>query len=294
MSKTMLLLVNPRAGKTRSRSPLFDAVARLGRSGWLVHVLETEHRGHAAQLAAQLGSRYDAVACIGGDGTLNEVIAGMMTLKDRPPLAYIPFGSTNDFACSLHIPSAPAEAAALAADGQPRALDIGSHNGRSFAYVASFGAFTRSSYAAPQSAKNALGHFAYLLEGIKDLDTLRPYHCRIEAGGEVFDGDFIFGGVCNATSLGGLVKLDPGLVRMDDGKFELLLLRMPKTPLDLQNLILALRKMHYDAPGVILRHVDAVTVTTDDDVPWALDGEYAASAPRVEIRLLPGAIRMLL
>ncbi|MBE6918226.1 MAG: diacylglycerol kinase family lipid kinase [Ruminococcaceae bacterium] len=294
MEKKLLMIVNPRSGKTKSRAPLFDAVSRFGRSGWLVRVAETDRRGHAAELAAQLGGGYDAVVCVGGDGTLNETITGLMTLSRRPPLGYLPFGSTNDFAASLHIPASPPEAAELVADGTPRALDIGCHNGRYFAYVASFGAFTRSSYSAPQSTKNALGHFAYLLEGLKDLDSLRPYRCRVETGGEVFDGDFIFGGVCNSTSLGGLVKLDPERVKMDDGKFELLLLRMPKTPLDLQNLILALTKMQYDYPGVIFRHVDSVTVTTDDDVPWSLDGEYAPSAPQVDIRLLSGAVELLL
>ena len=294
MEKKLLMIVNPRSGKTKSRAPLFDAVSRFGRSGWLVRVAETDRRGHAAELAAQLGSGYDAVVCVGGYGTLNETITGLMTLSPRPPLGYLPFGSTNDFAASLHIPASPPEAAELVADGTPRALDIGCHNGRYFAYVASFGAFTRSSYSAPQSTKNALGHFAYLLEGLKDLDSLRPYRCRIETDSEVFDGDFIFGGVCNSTSLGGLVKLDPERVKMDDGKFELLLLRMPKTPLDLQNLILALTKMQYDYPGVIFRHVDTVTLTTDDNIPWSLDGEYAASEPRVEIHLRPGAIELLL
>ena len=217
-----------------------------------------------------------------------------MTLEQRPPLAYLPSGSTNDFAASLHIPTVPSQAAALAADGTPRALDIGCHNGRYFAYVASFGAFTRSSYSAPQSAKNALGHFAYIIEGLKDLDSLRPYRCCVEADGEIFEGEFIFGGVCNSTSLGGLVKLDPERVKMDDGKFELLLLRMPKTPAELQKLIVSLSKMQYDSPGVIFRHVDRVTLTTDDDIPWSLDGEYAASEPRVDIHLLPGAIQLLL
>lgn len=294
MDKKALWIVNPRAGKTKSRAPLYDAAARFGRSGWSVCIRETDHRGHAAELAAQLAGDYDAVVCIGGDGTLNETITGLMTLPDRPPVGYLPFGSTNDFASSLRIPSAPEEAAALAAEGTPRPLDIGCHNGRYFSYVASFGAFTRSSYSAPQSAKNALGHFAYLIEGLKDLDSLRPYRCRIETEEEVFDGEFIFGSICNTTSLGGVVKLDPQRVKMDDGKFELLLLHMPKTPMDLQNLILALTRMQYDYPGVIFRHVDALTVTTDDDIPWSLDGEYAPSAAQVDIRLLPGAIRLLL
>ena len=185
------------------------------------------------------------------------------------------------------------EAARAAVCGAPYPLDVGRHNDRYFAYVASFGAFTRSSYSATQAAKNALGHFAYILEGLGDLDSLRPYRCAVEADGEHFEGEFIFGAVCNSTSLGGLVKLDPACVRMDDGMFELLLLRMPKSALDLQNLINVMTRMQYDYPGVILRHVRHVTVTTDEELPWSLDGEYCPSAPRVEIENLPAAVQLM-
>ena len=186
------------------------------------------------------------------------------------------------------------EAARAVVEGSPHPLDLGAHNDRYFSYVASFGAFTKASYSASQETKNALGHFAYILEGIKNLDSLRPYRCGVEADGESFDGDFIFGAVCNSTSLGGLVKLDPKRVHMDDGMFELILLRMPKTALDLQNLITALNRMDYDYPGVIFRHVRSVTVTTREDIPWSLDGEYAPSAPRVEIRNLHSAVHLMI
>ena len=288
--KKLLFIVNPRAGKTKSRAPLFDAVAQFSKAGYLVRVFVTEAGGQARDIAAQWGGEYDEVVCAGGDGTLNETLSGLMELEERPVLGYLPCGSTNDFAASLRLRTQLADAAA---DGKPCPLDVGRHNGRYFAYVASFGAFTRSSYSATQAAKNALGHFAYILEGLGDLDSLRPYRCAVEADGQRYEGEFIFGAVCNSTSLGGLVKLDPARVRMDDGKFELLLLRMPKTALDLQNLITAMTRMQYDYPGVILRHVQRVTVTTEENLPWSLDGEYCPSAPRVEIENLPAAVRLM-
>lgn len=291
--KKLLFIVNPRAGKTKSAAPLFEAVAAFSRAGYLVRVYVTEAGGQARDIAAKWGSRYDMVVCAGGDGTLNETISGLMALEQRPPLGYLPNGSTNDFAASLHLHTTVEAAARAAAGGVPYLLDIGRHNDRYFAYVASFGAFTRSSYSASQAAKNALGHFAYILEGLGDLDSLRPYRCAIEADGERFEGEFIFGAVCNSTSLGGLVKLDASRVAMDDGAFELLLLRMPKTPLDLQNLITAMTRMQYDYPGVIFRHVKNVVLTTDQEISWSLDGEYAASAPKVEIQCLPGAIKLV-
>ena len=291
--KKLLFIVNPRAGKTKSTAPLFDAVAAFSRAGYLVRVFVTEAGGQARDIAAKWGGQYDLVVCAGGDGTLNETISGLMQLEQRPPLGYLPNGSTNDFAASLHLHTTVEAAARAVAGGVPYSLDIGRHNDRYFAYVASFGAFTRSSYSASQAAKNALGHFAYILEGLGDLDSLRPYRCAIDADGEHFEGDFIFGAVCNSTSLGGLVKLDPKHVSMDDGTFELLLLRMPKTALDLQNLITAMTRMQYDYPGVIFRHVKNVVLTTNENISWSLDGEYAASAPRVEIQCLPGAIELV-
>lgn len=291
--KRLLLIVNPRAGKSKSLGPLYDAIARLSAGGYLVYVRETKGPGDATRFARDLGPDFDTVVCYGGDGTLNETISGLMELEHRPLLGYLPNGSTNDFAASLHLSSDPRHAAQAIASGQPHALDIGRHNDRYFAYVASFGAFTRSSYSASQAAKNALGHFAYILEGLGDLDSLRPYNCRIEADGETFEGDFIFGAVCNSTSLGGLVKLDPSRVKMDDGLFELLLLRMPKTPLDLQNLITAMTRMQYEYPGVIFRHVQHVTLTTQAHIPWSLDGEFAPSVERVDIDNLSGAVELL-
>lgn len=290
--KKLLFIVNPKAGRTRSLAPMFHVMARFSEAGYLVKLVVTEGDGDARRTAAQWGGQFDMIVCAGGDGTLNETLCGMMKLENPPPVGYIPHGSTNDFATSLEIPNDPVAAASSIVCGRTRPLDLGRHNQRYFAYVASFGAFTRASYSATQAAKNALGHLAYIIEGLNSLDSLRPYRCRIEADGEVFEGEFIFGGICNSTSLGGLVKLNPKMVKMDDGKFELLLLRMPKSPADLTSLISSLTKMEYNEPGVIFRHVERVVVTTEGDLPWSLDGEYAASQPRVEIENLHHAFRI--
>jgi len=289
----LLFIINPAAGRPESTARLETLLSRLSFPHEVAYTREAGDAQRLAATAARTGGPVRIYAC-GGDGTLNEVISGLMRLDAPPPLGYLPQGTTNDFASSLQIPRTPASAAKNIVQNRMRELDIGRWNERSFIYVASFGAFTRSSYAASQAAKNALGHFAYILEGIKNLDSLRPYRCAVEADGEMFDGDFIFGAVCNSTSLGGLVKLDPKRVHMDDGMFELMLLRMPKTALDLQNLITALNRMDYDYPGVIFRHVRSVTVTTREDIPWSLDGEYAPSAPRVEIRNLHSAVRLMI
>ena len=263
--KKLLFIVNPRAGKTKSLAPLFDAAAIYSEAGYLVSVRKTTHRGEATELAESLGPEFDVVVCHGGDGTLNETVNGVM----RIPREYRPL--------------------------KPRSLDVGKFGERNFVYVASFGAFTKTTYTVQQDIKNMFGHFAYLLEGVKNLDTLCPYRMKITADGEVFDGEYLFGAISNSTSIAGLMKLSPDEVSFDDGKFELLLVPVPRTPAAMQALILALiNKDYYDSEGLIFRHVKHVTAETAEDIPWTLDGEYDPGAPVVEIGIEDNGVTMLL
>ena len=294
MSKSLMFIVNPRAGRTRSTAPLFEAVARFSDAGYLVSVRQTASRGDATRFVRTDGEKFDRVVCYGGDGTLNEVVAGTMELSSPPPIGYIPGGSTNDFAASLHLSDDPPTAALNINASEGKMLDVGSFNGRPFVYVASFGAFTRASYSAPQNIKNDLGHLAYILEGVRDISTLRPYKAAITADGETFDGEFLFGAVTNATSVGGLMKLNAEQVVFDDGLFEMILIPNPKTPLELQELIRSLLTQDYSGTGVIFRHVSELTVQTPECFPWSLDGEYDAGGEQVEIRNLHKRLTFLL
>lgn len=294
MANTLLFIVNPRAGRTRSTAPLFDAVAHFCASGYLVDLRLTQAREDATRLARELGGKFDAVVCCGGDGTLNETVTGLIDLPSPPPLGYIPAGSTNDFAASLHLPDQPLEAARVITASGGRPLDVGSFNGRPFIYVASFGAFTRASYSAPQNVKNDLGHLAYILEGVKDLSTLRPYRASVATEEECFDGEFLFGAVTNATSVGGLVKLKEDQVCLDDGLFELLLIPNPKSIADLQGLARSLLLQDFTGGGVIFRHVHTLTVQTPEDLPWALDGEFDPGGAQVEIHNLHRRLTFLI
>ena len=294
MASTLLFIVNPRAGRTRSTAPLFDAVAHFCASGYLVDLQLTQAREDATRLARELGGKFDIVVCCGGDGTLNETVTGLIDLPSPPPLGYIPAGSTNDFAASLHLPDQPLEAARVITASGGRPLDVGSFNGRPFIYVASFGAFTRASYSAPQNVKNDLGHLAYILEGVKDLSTLRPYRASVATEEECFDGEFLFGAVTNATSVGGLVKLKEDQVCLDDGLFELLLIPNPKSIADLQGLARSLLLQDFTGGGVIFRHVHTLTVQTPEDLPWALDGEFDPGGAQVEIHNLHRRLTFLI
>ena len=297
MDKKLLFIVNPRAGKRKSREPLFDAVSIYSEAGYLVSVRVTSHPGEATELAEDLGEEFDLVVCHGGDGTLNETVNGVMRIpkEKRPAVSYLPGGSTNDFAASLNISSNPAEAALSAMRLEPRKLDVGRFGERNFVYVASFGAFTKTTYTVPQDIKNVFGHFAYMLDGVKNLDTLCPYRMKITADGEVFDGEYLLGTISNSTSIAGLMKLSDEEVLFNDGLFELLLVPVPRTSAAMQALILALvNKDYYNSEGLIFRHVKHVTAETAEDIPWTLDGEYDPGAPFVEIGIEENGLTMMI
>ena len=299
MSKKVLLIVNPKAGKAKLKSKsdgsMFDAVCAFSEAGYLVDARLTRDRGHATELARELGGSYDLVVCCGGDGTLNETICGLMECEGRrPPLGYLPAGTTNDFASSLHLSKDAAAAARVATCGIPTPIDVGRFNGRYFVYIASFGAFTQTAYAVPQSLKNALGHTAYMLEAVRQLPSIHhSIPLSIIADGENLDGEYLFGSISNSTSIGGLMKLAPSEVQLDDGKSELLLVRNPKNPLEIQALAAALLAQNYNHEGIVYRHVSHIEITTEDDVPWTLDGEYAPGESRVVIDNLPRAVTLM-
>ena len=288
MAKTLLLIVNPKAGKRRSLSFFFDVISIFSEAGYLVSLRQTQGPGDAVRLAREEGQHFDLVVCYGGDGTLNQTVNGLMALPAPPPVGYIAGGSTNDFAASLRLPADPVETAKHVVDNPGRWLDVGRFNDRHFIYIASFGAFTKASYAAPQNIKNDLGHLAYIIEGVKDLPTLRYYRAKVDADGEIFEGRFLFGAVTNATSIGGLIKLSREDVVMDDGKFELLLVPEPKSLAALNDMLRALILQEFDDnnTGLIMRHVSRISITTEEALPWSLDGEPSPAVSQVEIENL--------
>ena len=293
MDKTLLFIVNPRAGKTKSSAPLFDAVAALSRAGYLVRVFVTEAGGDASRVAADWGPDYDVVVCAGGDGTLNETITGLLSAGADTPIGYIPAGSTNDFASSLKLPTNILKAAQTIVEGEPVSYDVGRFGGRYFSYVASFGAFTRSSYATPQNVKNALGHTAYVLSGITELSQIRNEHVKMEIDGQVVEGDFLFGAICNSTSVGGILTLDPKQVDMGDGLFEILLVRAPENLGEIHECIQALQSQKYNCAMLTFRSAQKVRIFADPEMPWTLDGEKEDGHETVEVENLHHAIRLM-
>lgn len=292
--KKLFLVMNPCSGKKRANKVLAEIIDVFNRADYEVTAYMTAARGDATRAAAERAADFDRIVCIGGDGTLNEVIAGLHEVGQQTPIGYIPAGSTNDFASSLGLPKDLLDAARLAATGEPRKLDIGSFNGRCFSYVASFGAFTRTSYATPQGMKNALGHVAYLLAGAKELTSIRSTHMRfVLANGTSFEDDYIFGAISNSTSVAGLLTLSPDLVDLNDGLFELLLIRKPHSLLELSDCVLALTTQEYHTPMLTMVSTGRVEIDCPSELDWTLDGEYAAGQAHCVVENLHDAIRVI-
>lgn len=312
-AEKILLILNPVSGKTKSKAGIYEILDELYRDGYgtpdparRVTVCPTMYRGHATHLASIAHREgYDTVVCCGGDGTLNETVNGILTLpeEERPVLGYIPAGSTNDFAASIGLPGSLREAAAIAGGDREELLDVGQFctsdgteetQERYFSYIASFGAFTETSYSTPQATKNVLGHVAYLLESIKDIANIQPRHVAVElSDGRTVEGDYLFGAMTNTTSAAGVVKLPADKVSMSDGEMEVFLIGTPKSPAELNKLAAALLSGNFEKnPLIGFYHTPSARFTMSEPLRWSLDGEEAQGGLEVEITCRAGAIRL--
>lgn len=294
MNKKALIIINPYSGTKRANKYLTDIVELFTKNGYVTTVLTTTKQGDGTLYAKEYAAQMNLIVAIGGDGTFNEVVAGVMESGYRVPIGYIPAGSTNDFASSLNLPKNIIKAAKNIVAGTPVSFDVGSFNGRNFSYVASFGAFTKASYATPQNVKNALGHLAYILEGINSIASIRKEHMIIEADGETYEGDYIFGAISNATSLAGILTLDPAIVDMSDGRFELLLVKAPRDLIDLAEIVHMLSTQNYESNILTFINAKEFRIHADKETSWTLDGEYQEGAEEIEIKNFNHAIDLMM
>lgn len=273
MQKKVMLIVNPNSGKGAIKTALFDIISTFSNAGYAVTTYITSGAGDASRFAREYGKDYDIVACSGGDGTLSDVMGGLVTVDDPPPIGYIPMGTANDVATTFGLSRTPKIAAQRIVDGTPTPLDVGRFEDKYFSYIYAFGAFTEVSYSTPQERKRLLGHFAYVLEGMASLSNITSYHAVVEHDGGTEEGNYIFGAVTNSTSVAGLVKLDPLDVSLSDGFFEVLLIKSPKNLSALSTIINNVLKQSYDPDHVTFLHTKRIKFTFDEPVSWTRDGE---------------------
>lgn len=291
-AQRMLFVYNPHAGKETIRSHLLDVIDIFTKAGYEVTAYPTQMQGDGERRVRERDDNYSIVVCSGGDGTLDEVVSGMMNSEFKVPIGYVPAGSTNDFAKSLKIPSSMTKAAQIVVGGNEFMCDVGAMNDKNFVYCAAFGVFTDVSYSTDQNLKNALGHSAYILQSVKELQDIRTYHMKITYGnGTVLEDDFIYGMITNSIQVGGIQNITGKNVRLDDGEFEVTLVRRPQNLIELPNLVGALlgnsRMSSRDLINLKLSHL---TIESEMPVAWTRDGEYGGEHKRVEIFNMPRAM----
>lgn len=287
--KKLLFIYNAKSGKAQIRKHLADIIDTFIKAGYFVETYQTQRPMDAGYQVHKRGKNFDMIVCSGGDGTLNEIITGLMNsdwyAQRKIPLGYIPSGSTNDFATSINLPKNMVSAANVAVRGKQKLVDIGGFNDRNFVYVAAFGAFTEISYSTSQELKNILGHQAYVIEGIKQfIPTItKVYHIKLLANGKKIEDDFIYGMVSNSNSVGGFKGISGKDVGLDDGLFEVTLVKPPTSPFELQEIISSLligkkSKLVYHFKTSLIK------VYSEDRIDWVVDGEFGGSVRKAVIK----------
>ena len=295
--KKLLFIYNPKSGKAKIRAVLSDIIEILDHAGYAVTVHPTRRKGDTTRYIHRYAEEFDRIVVSGGDGTVNEAVAGIRIAAEKgkriPDLGYIPTGSTNDFAVSLGIPTDPVRAAQVAVDGEIFPCDCGTFNNAPFAYVAAFGAFTKVSYATPQQTKNSLGHFAYVLEGIKALPQIKGIPLTVQTDDGTFSGSYLYGMVSNSNSIGGFNGFyGKKTVALDDGLLEVLLIKEPRTLAEQSELMTDLLRSNFDSKHLVLLKTQRVSFCSDDGVAWTLDGEFGGTHNVAEILAIQDAFRI--
>ncbi len=290
--KKALFILNPHSGKGLIKNHLLEIVDILVKDGYEVTVYPTQARGDASRIMCERRKSYELVVCSGGDGTLDEIVTGMMHSGFRTTIGYIPAGSTNDFANSLKIPSTMKKAAEVVVGGTVFSCDVGRFNEDVFVYIAAFGLFTEVSYGTPQGMKNLLGHMAYILEGVKHLQNIKSHHIKVTSVSEngetrVIEDDFIYGMVTNSYSVGGFKSIAgnvfKGRIALNDGLFEVTLIKMPKNPMELNSILAALAIQNIDTEYMYSFKSGRLVIESEDEIAWTLDGEYGGAHRKVTL-----------
>ncbi len=293
--KKLMLIINPAAGRGGFKNGLGDALDLLDKGGYRTTLFFTSGRGDAVEFAAGHAANYDVVACVGGDGTLSEVLAGLMQLENPPKVGYIPMGTANDVATTLGLPKNDTVGAARRIlNGEPHPFDVGGFgDDKYFAYIAAFGAFTEVSYATPQNQKKLLGHLAYVLQGMAALPRLESYNTRVEYDGGVFEGRLVYGSMSNSTSVAGIVRLREEMVCLGDGESELVLVRDPGSVIGFGEIVDSVLSQRFDSDKLLILHTKKAKFTFEKPVAWTRDGEAGGEYRQIELKNYMAPVEMI-
>ncbi|MBQ5331558.1 MAG: diacylglycerol kinase family lipid kinase [Oscillospiraceae bacterium] len=295
--KKLLLVYNPHSGKGQIASYLARIIDTLTKGGYNVTAHPTQSAGDAYDTVKKYGGEFDTIVCSGGDGTMHEVVKGIMDGGHHVPLGSIPAGTMNDFSSSLGIPRYMPDAAKTIVTGKPRYVDVGAFNNNYFTYVAAFGAFTKVSYSTDQQRKNTFGVLAYLTDAVKEasenFDLSHSYNVTIKANGTTVTGDYMFGMVANSLSVGGIKELAGNDISMNDNTFEGIFIKNPANITELTATFNYLIRKEFSAPCFDYFRSDVFDVTCNEEVPWTVDGEYGGDDRRISICCMHNCLKMI-
>ena len=291
--KRLLLIINPVSGKRAILRQISDVIMVFQNEGFTCTVLITQKPGDAQRFTEMYAATHDMIVVAGGDGTLNQAVSGLAVLGISMPLGYIPCGSTNDFARTMDLSSNILNAAKGIAAGRPTELDIGRFGTEYFTYVAAFGMFTDTPYTTSQYAKNVIGHAAYVIDGIINIGKYKTVNMRITADGELFQGDYIFGAVCNSTSVAGVLTLPNDTVSMRDGLFELLLIQAPDDPVELTYILNGLVRQDYSSEYITFKQCSEILIENPEHAEFSLDGERSQVYDRIQVTMMPRFLKLV-
>lgn len=296
MERKLLLVYNPVSGKGQIKTYLSEIIDIFSEKGYTITLHPTKCKHDGYEYIKLHATEYDIISVCGGDGMLNETVSALMCIDSsmRPPLAYLPSGSTNDFAGTVGLPLDIVECSKMVVSGKPFFCDAGKMNENYFAYVAAFGAFTSVSYDTSQDFKNVFGHMAYVIEGIRQLPSIKPQHLKIKFDDKVIEDDFILGMVTNSLQVGGIKHRLGTAISLNDGLFEVFLLKLPQTPMGYQNIISCFLTQKLEkTDDIIYFKTSNITFESDTPISWTVDGEFGGETKIANITNLPRAYSII-
>ena len=297
MRKKVLILINRSAGITRNKDNAYSIVQEFALAGFepIVYPIVPGTELDSEKIIADYDGEVELVICAGGDGTLNHVVNGALKMKNPVKIGYIPSGSTNDFAKGFGIPSDTHKACKNAISGREMAYDVGRIGDRYFNYVAAFGAFSDISYSTNQRYKNELGHAADVLNAISELPAQMSYSLKMKVKYDDLEeeGNYLFGAICNSTSIGGTNILNKAEIFLDDGEMELLLIKAPSNITELPLIVDCLRRHDLNNEYITFAKIKEAHFTSDKEVEWTVDGEYGGGFRNADVTVNRRAVTIM-
>lgn len=294
MAKRVLLIVNPKSGDGIAVRWVADMVSMLSKKYDFVTVYFSKKQGDILNIASEYSGEYEAMVVVGGDGSLNEAIGGILLSGTDIDLGYVPTGTVNDFATSHGIPKNIKMALEKIAGGEPKKCDVGSLNGRFFSYVAAFGAFTDVAYLTSQKSKETFGKIAYVAEAATRILKLKPIKMTYELDGERISGEYIYGMASNSKTIGGIVfygSEDEEFLR--DGELEITLVKYPFSSSELYAALVGLINPSANTKQVVKFRASSIKFEFEEETAFTVDGEFGGSFSSVDIKNIEGALSLI-